>query len=56
MNPFVFAFINKHYRFALRKLWERSRANLTKNNLTTVKGKVRERTHGIEQRTLDTLS
>ena len=56
MNPFVFAFKSKHYKFALRELWERIRAILTQNKPTTAKGNVRERTHGIEQRTLDTWS
>ena len=56
MNPFVYAFKNKHYKYALRELWWRSRAKLTQDKFTAAKGNIRQCTHGIEQRTLDTLS
>ena len=56
MNPFVYAFKNKHYKYALRELWRRSRANLTQDKFTMEKDNLRQRTHGTEQRTLETLS
>ena len=56
MNPFVYAFKNKHYKYALRKIWRRTRAKLTQNEFTTAKGNIRQRTHGIEQITLDSFS
>ena len=34
MNPFVYAFKNKHYRYAVRELWKRSTAKLKRNNET----------------------
>ena len=56
MNPFVYAFKNKHYKYALRELWWRSRVKLTQDRFTTAKGNIRQRTHGIEERTLDSFS
>ena len=56
MNPFVYAFKNKHYKYALRKIWRRTRAKLTQNEFTTAKGNIRQRTHGTEQITLDSFS
>ena len=56
MNPFVYAFKNKHYKYALRKIWRRTRAKLTQNEFTTAKGNIRQRTHEIEQITLDSFS
>ena len=56
MNPFVYAFKNKHYKYAFRELWWRSRAKLTQDRFITAKGNIRQRTHGIEERTLDSFS
>ena len=48
MNPFFYAFKNKHYKYALRELWWRSRAKLTQGKFTTPKGNIRQRTYEIE--------
>ena len=36
MNPFVYAFKTKHYRYAVRELWKRSTIKLKRNNETRV--------------------
>ena len=56
MNPFVYAFKNKHYKYALRELWWRGRVKLTQDKFTTAKGNIRQCTHETEQRTLNSLS